>query len=113
MIRKANTVTEIADGMTYNFNVKGYAIFEDNWINEYDKILYDEQNNPYPVVDFQVLEKPVYSFLGNVPIGALALGINPWKIRKFSAIKFAQEIKVGDIFYTEKNPELERQLTLW
>lgn len=108
MLRKANTVTEIATSLTYNIKVAGYAIFEDNWINDSDKILYDEQNNPYPVIDFQVIEKPVYSY-----ISTLARGVDPWKIRKFSAIKFAQKVKVGDIFYTEMNPELERQLTLW
>lgn len=113
MLRKANTVTEIADGITSTYLVKGYAIFEDSWINESDKILYDGHNNPYPVLDFQTIERPVYSFIGNVPMGSLALGIDPWKIRKFSAIKFAEEVKVGDIFYTDINPELEQQLTLW
>lgn len=112
-MRKGNIVTEILDGITSHFELVGYAVFEDSWINKYDLILYDEHDHEYPVLDCKFIEKPVYSFLSNVPRGLLALNINPWKMRKFSAVKFAHEVKVGDIFYTSKNVKSNEQLTLW
>ena len=98
MARKANTIKEIGDGITSPLKMEGYAIFGDNWINADDEILFDKDLKEYLIIDFMELERNVCIFMQSY----IPYGVNPWQIRKFSAVKLDKTVEIGDIFYTSK-----------
>jgi hypothetical protein len=50
---KGNKITYIGDGRTGPLDIKGYLVFEDNWITEYNTELCDESGNEYKVLDYR------------------------------------------------------------
>ena len=55
--RKGNKVKKICDGITTRPHLKDYVMFEDNWISKHDKILYNEKNESFLVLDFKEYEE--------------------------------------------------------
>ncbi|MFW6226300.1 MAG: hypothetical protein ACOC3V_05025 [bacterium] len=58
-IRKGTKVKKILDGITSFLDLKNYIVFEDSWISEYDKILYNEKGEPFLVLDFKEIHENV------------------------------------------------------
>lgn len=93
-VRKRNKVKKICDGITTYLKLKDYIMFEDNWISEYDKILYDEKGNYFSVLDFQEVEENTLVMPDIMPYH------NGWAFRKFSCVRLNKNVNVGDVFYT-------------
>ena len=92
-LRKFTKVTKICDGITTRLKLKGYAIFEDNWIGKHDKVLYNQADEPFNVLDFQEIEENTLVNPSIMP------HYDGWAIRKHSCVKFNTPVKIGDIFY--------------
>lgn len=93
-IRKGNKVKKILDGITSYLKLKGYIMFEDRWICEHDKILYNENNESFSVLDFQEIE------VNTLVMPEIVPHFNGWSMRKFSCVKLDKIVNVGDVFYT-------------
>jgi hypothetical protein len=93
-IRKGNKVKKICDGLTTYLKLKDYVMFEDNWITENDKILYNEKNESFSVLDFQEVEENILVMPEIMPLHS------GWAFRKFSYVKLDKNVNVGDVFYT-------------
>ena len=93
--RKKCLVVEIADNKTVG---GGYAIFDDCWISSFDKILYDEQDNEYPVLGFYELERMVCKYPELNKFFHIN-GIHGYVRERYSCL-LIEGAKVGDIFYT-------------
>jgi hypothetical protein len=93
--RKQCIVKEICDGVHTAYELKGYAMFDDRWIGEYDKLLYNDKGETFAVLDVKVIEV-------NTLIGETSAYCNLWVNWKHSCVKFDKNIKinVGDVFYT-------------
>lgn len=89
-----NKVKKICDGITTPLKLKNYVMFEDNWINEFDKILYNQNGDSFSVLDFQELEENTLVMPDIMPY------YNGWSFRKFSCVKLDKNINVDDVFYT-------------
>jgi len=76
--------------------LKGYVQFEDNWISEIDKILYNEEGISFSVLDFEEIKENTL-ILEAMPYK------NVWSELKFSCVKLYKVVNVGDVFYTYKN----------
>lgn len=91
MITKGNEVVEILGGYRYP-ELEGYVVFNDAWINEDDKVLYDCEENVYNILGYNTIEKEFYE------------GNTIYTLRMFtktcSCIKTDRGVSVGDILYT-------------
>jgi len=65
-------------------------MFEDNYINESDKILFNDKREPFLILDFKEIEEEC-RISSNIHY-------NKWVNRKFSCVKLDKEVKVGDSF---------------
>jgi len=74
--------------------LKDYIMFEDNWISENDKTLYNEEGVSFSVLDFQEVEENTLVMPDIMPYH------NGWVFRKFSCVKLDKNVNVGDVFYT-------------
>ena len=92
--RKRNKVKKICDGITTYLKLKDYLMFEDNWISENDKTLYNENNESFSVLDFQEVEE------NTLVIPDIMPHHNGWAFRKFSCVKLDKNVNVGYVFYT-------------
>ena len=92
-MKKMNKVKKILDGKTSLLKLKDYIMFEDNWITEHDKILYNENGESFPVLDFQEIEEDVF-IMDTLPYESGRMK------HKFSCVKLDKNVNVGDIFYT-------------
>lgn len=93
-IRKCNKVKKICDGVTTYLKLKDYIMFEDNWITENDKMLYNEDGVSFSVLDFQEVEENTLVMPEIMPY------FDGWAFRKFSCVKLDKKVNVGDVFYT-------------
>ena len=86
--RKGNKIIKILDDST--------IMFEDNWITEDDKILYNKYDESFTVLAFT-------EYLKNRDIG---IGK-----QKHSCIKLNKSVNVGDVFYTylQTNRQLKKE----
>lgn len=67
--------------------LNNYVIFEDRWISENDKVLFNQKGDTFIVLDFkEVKEKTL--IIENV-----------YKEQIFSSVKLDKNVNVGDIFY--------------
>ena len=94
---KCNKVKKICDGITSTIDLKDYIVFDDNWISENDKTLYDENGNSFSVLDFKEIEENTLVNPEVMPY------FDAWKFCKFSCVKLDKVVNVGDIFYNNKN----------
>lgn len=85
--RKGTKVNKIIDDKF--LKLKNYIMFEDSWITEYDKILYNIYGDDFLVLDYQKVTENVLT-----PYGS------GWIEQSFSCIKLNKDVNVGDIFYT-------------
>jgi len=68
-----------------NFELKKYVIFEDYWINKYDKFLYNKSKKIFKILDFITIEKA---------------RISPYKgFERYSCLLLDKPVKIGDIMY--------------
>lgn len=77
--RKGNLVMDIKED---------WVIFEDNWISEYDKILYDINNDRYDVLDY-------YELIDKKKVGFRYINC------RFSCLKLNKKVNIGEIFYVK------------
>lgn len=92
-VRKGTKVKKILDGKTSKLKLKGYVQFEDNWINENDKTLYNEEGDSFSVLDFDEIKENTL-ILDTMPYES------GWCELKFSCVKLDKNVNVGDVFYT-------------
>lgn len=92
-IRKGTRVKKILNGVTSKLKLKGYIVFEDNWINENDKTLYNKNNVSFSVLDFEEIKENVL-IIDTTPYES------GWRELKFSCIKLDKDVNVGDVLYT-------------
>lgn len=92
--RKGNKVKKICDGITTRPHLKDYVMFEDNWISKHDKILYNEKNESFLVLDFKEYEENTLVMPDIIPHH------NGWCLRTFSFVKLDKPVNMGDMFYT-------------
>lgn len=92
-MRKGTKVKKILDGVTSHQILKGYVMFEDYWITENNKTLYDKDGVSFSVLDFEEAKENTL-ILDTMPYE------NGWHELKFSCVKLNKEVKVGDVFYT-------------
>lgn len=92
-IRKGTKVKEIFDDKTPYLKLKGYIQFEDNWITENDKILYNEKGVSFSVLSFKKIKRNTL-MLNTMPYGS------GWRELEFSCVKLDKPVNVGDVFYT-------------
>lgn len=71
--------------------LKGYVVFEDNWICEFDKVLFNNKGDIYLVLDFKEIKENVLFPYKNV-----------WKEQKFSCVKLDKCVNVGDVLFVKK-----------
>lgn len=95
--RKPNGVKKILDGVTSELKLKDYIMFDDNWISENDKVLYNKKGESFSVIDFIEIETEVPF---SPPIPAF-LPVKKTYRKKFSCVKLDKGVNIGDIFYTE------------
>jgi hypothetical protein len=76
-----------------NPKLKGYVVFEDNWITEFDKVLLNVDGDIYLVLDFQEIKENVL-IMDTLPYES------GWREQKFSCMKLDKVVNVGDVFYT-------------
>lgn len=93
LMEKGNKVKKLCDGVTTYQRLKNYVMFDDNWISEYDKVLYDKNGVAFSVLDFQEIEENTLVIPDIMPYG------NGWMIRKFSCVKLDKNVNIGDILY--------------
>lgn len=96
-MEKGNRIRKICDGVTTLFNLKGYIMFEDNWITEYDKVLYNQKGEMFTVLDFVEVEENVLMFPDMMPY------FDGWKLTKLSCVKLDKKVDIDNIFYTQLN----------
>ncbi|MFW6220031.1 MAG: hypothetical protein ACOC33_04250 [bacterium] len=94
-VKKGNRVKKICDGITTNHKLKGFVMFEDNWITENNKILYNKDGELFSVLDFQCVEENTLIMPEIMPY------LNGWAFRKFSCVKLDKEVNVGDVLYIQ------------
>ena len=96
-VRKGTAIKEVFNRIIeyYYEGLDGYVMFEDDWITENDKILYNQNNQLFNVLGFKVIEKNI---LVNPLVAPFSDG---WGIRKFSCVKLDKEFNLTDVFYTE------------
>ena len=92
-IRKGNKVKKILDGITSYLKLKGYVMFEDNWITENDKTLYNKDGVSFSVLDFEEVKENTL-ILDTMPYDSGCREL------KFSCVKLDKNVNVGDVFYT-------------
>ncbi|MDA3779047.1 MAG: hypothetical protein PF487_02255 [Bacteroidales bacterium] len=90
-IRKGTKVKKIFDNKI--LKLKNYIMFEDRWISENDKILYNVNNEKFLVLEFQEVTENVL-ILDTMPYES------EWREQKFSCVKLDKDVNVGDVFYT-------------
>lgn len=91
MITRGNEVVEILGGYRYP-ELESYVVFEDGWILEDDKVLYDCEGNVYNVLAYTTIDKEFC-------IGSSIYTLR-WFTRKCSCVKTDRAVRVGDILYT-------------
>lgn len=96
-IRKGNKVKKICDGVTTYLKLKDYVMFEDNWITENDKILYNKDGVFFSVLDFQEVGENTLVMPETMPY------LDGWSFRKFSCVKLDKNVNMCDIFYVSRN----------
>ena len=96
-VRKGTAIKKVINRIDeyYSEGLDGYVMFEDDWITENDKILYNQNNQLFNVLGFKVIEKNI---LVNPLVAPFSDG---WGIRKFSCVKLDKEFNLTDVFYTE------------
>ena len=92
-IRKGTKVKKILDGVTSYLKLKGYVMFEDNWIIENDKTLYDKEGNSFSVLEYEEIKENTL-ILDALPYKS------GWCELKFSCVKLDKDVNIGDVFYT-------------
>lgn len=91
--KKGTKVKKILDGVTSKLKLKDYIMFDDNWITENDKTLYNEKGDSFSVLDFEDIKENTL-ILDTMPYESV------WRELKFSCVRLDKDINVGDIFYT-------------
>ena len=79
-----------------NPKLKGYVVFEDSWISEFDKVLFNKDGDMFLVLDFQELEEHVPI----LPLIPISIPVKRTYRQKFSCMKLDKIVNVGDVFYT-------------
>lgn len=91
-ITKGNKVKKILDGVTSKSKLKGYVMFEDNWISENDKILYNKNGDVFSILDFQEIIQNIL-IIDTMPYES------GYRELKFSCVKLDKIVNVGDVLY--------------
>ena len=91
---KGNRVKKIFDDR--NPKLKNYVMFEDFWITENNKVLYNQQNEEFLIIDFIEVEEEI-PILPHIPI---SIPVNKTYRQKFSCLRLNKNVKVGDVLYT-------------
>ena len=77
--------------------VDGYHVLHDNWVTEFNEVLYDEEGNEYIVKDFKSNELAT-AINTNIPPQVPAARL-AWL--KHSAVKLSGHVKIGDALDTQ------------
>jgi len=93
-IKKGNRVRKICDGIKTPLSFKNFVMFEDNWVSETDKILYDKNGDSFSVLGFKEIEENVLDNPEYLPY------FDGWRMCKFSCVKLDKNVNVGDILFT-------------
>lgn len=76
--KKANLVTDIKED---------WIIFEDNWISENDKVLYDIYNNKYNILEFcELIIEHNYMWFKTIK-------------KTVACVRINKKVDIGEIFY--------------
>ena len=94
---KGNLIIYIGDGIETLLRIKDYYVFEDNWITEYAKILYDKDGNEYEILDFQETED--YICDERFDTHEYEYPLNTWRWTKRSCVKLDKKANIGDILF--------------
>ncbi len=97
MERYGITIRKICDGITTLLELKNYIIFNDSYISEHDKILYNQNNEIFTILDFQEITENILI----IPKGILYF--DGYATRKFSCVKLDRMPNLNNIFYLYPN----------
>lgn len=84
-------VKKILDGITYYVDLKDYVMFDDNWISDHDKILYNPDGESLKVLDFREVTDNTLVMPDLMPY------MNGWRLLKVSCVKLDKKVNVGDL----------------
>jgi hypothetical protein len=110
MNRKGNIIIGIGDGVTTLLAIKGFYIFNDNWITKYDTLLFDDDGNEYNVLDYYETEDYVCDEILFTD-KEINFPINRWKERKRTCLKLDKKVYIGKMLYVKKDYEQEKKDT--
>lgn len=91
-MKRGTKINRIGVGVTSYLKVKDYAILEDNWITEHDKVLVDQNGNQYNVLDFIEIKENTL-VMDTLPY------YSGWVELKKSYVKLDKKINKNDILY--------------
>lgn len=97
-MNKGNEVIKICDGIETLLDLKGYIVFDDNWISEYDTVLYNDKDELFNVLDFKEITEEVPFY----PLINPSIPIRRTYNKKFSCVKLDKNVNIGDILYCLK-----------
>ena len=99
-ITKGNKVKEILNSLL-SPELNGYVMFSDNWINEHNKILYNQEGDSLIVTDFVEIKRkePINHYLPNEGYCNV----------RYSCVKLNKDVNVGDMLYTDIPKEYENK----
>lgn len=90
-IRKGTKIRKILDD--------NYIMFEDNWFNEHDKILFNQNDEEFLVLDFMEIEEEL-PILPLIPV--MPIPVRRTYTQTFSCVKLNKNVNINDIFYHYK-----------
>ena len=90
---KGSKILRFCDRYHDGFSLDGFVLFEDNWIGEENKVLYNQDGIAFNVLEFQEIEKNMLVMPEVMPY------IDGWRMCKLSCVKLDKEVQLSDIFY--------------
>lgn len=91
--RKGNEVIKICDGVSSSIELRGYIMFSDSFISEYDKVLFNKNGDKFMILDFMEIEEE-FQILPILPI-LFRQNIT----RKLSCVKLDKFVPLGSLLY--------------
>lgn len=110
MHRKGNIIIGVGDGVTTLLAIKGFYIFNDNWITEYNDVLCDDDGNEYKVLDYYESNDYVcdeYEVSGE----EIQYPMSTWRYHKRTCLKLDRKAKIGQMLYVKSKYEQEKKDT--
>ena len=96
MYQKGNKIVCVGNLQEHPYKIDGHYIFDDAFVTEYDKVLYDSEGNEYNVLNFEQIEDHVLLY------PRITERVNGWRHVKRSCVKLDRKPKIGDLLYTKK-----------